>query len=165
MTGYNLEGAEELILIQSNTGLHVGQILFVGILIASLGAVMDMTMSVTSALFEMKTVRPEMKRKEIFASGMNIGKDMLGTMCETLILAFAGTGITSLLIMMAYGISANQLLSSDYITSEVMHSLTGSMAVILAVPITAAMAAVLLDLGYRTGKEYKKYEVKKVMEK
>lgn len=79
---------------------------------------------------------------------------MLGTMCETLILAFAGTGITSLLIMMAYGISANQLLSSDYITSEVMHSLTGSMAVILAVPITAAMAAVLLDLGYRTGKEY-----------
>jgi len=68
-----------------------------------------------------------------------------GTMCETLILAFAGTGVTSLLIMMAYGISANQLLSSDYITSEVMHSLTGSMAVILAVPITAAMAAVLLD--------------------
>ena len=66
-------------------------------------------------------------------------------MCETLILAFAGTGVTSLLIMMAYGISANQLLSSDYITSEVMHSLTGSMAVILAVPITAAMAAVLLD--------------------
>ena len=70
-----------------------------------------------------------------------------------------------ILILMAYGISANQLLSSDYITSEVMHSLTGSMAVILAVPITAAMAAVLLDLGYRTGKEYKKYEVKKVMEK
>ena len=145
LSGYNLEAAEELILIQNSTGLQVSQILFTGIMIASLGAVMDMTMSVASSLFEMRHVHPEMTGKELFVSGMTIGKDMIGTMCETLILAFAGTGITSLLVMISYGVTVNQLLSSDYVAIELMHSLTGSLAVILSVPITAAITAVILD--------------------
>jgi uncharacterized membrane protein len=138
------EEAEELILIQNNTGMQVGELLFTGILIASLGAVMDMTMSVASSLFEMKHIHPEMTKKEIFQSGMVIGKDMTGTMCQTLVLAFAGTGVAALLVLISYGSTFNQLLSSDYVSLELMHSLTGSMAVILAVPITAFITAVVL---------------------
>lgn len=144
LSGFNLEEAEELILIQNNTGMQVGELLFTGILIASLGAVMDMTMSVASSLFEMKHIHPEMTKKEIFQSGMVIGKDMTGTMCQTLVLAFAGTGVAALLVLISYGSTFNQLLSSDYVSLELMHSLTGSMAVILAVPITAFITAVVL---------------------
>ena len=139
--GFNLEEAEELIIVQGATGLKIGQTLFTGILIASLGAVMDMTMSVASALFEMKEIHPEMYMTEVFRSGISIGQDMIGTMCETLILAFAGSSITALLVMIAYGAQFNQILSSDYVAIELIHSLTGSMAVILSVPITAGLSA------------------------
>ena len=141
LSGFNLEEAEELIIVKGATGLKVGQTLFTGILIASLGAVMDMTMSVASALFEMKEIHPEMYMTEVFRSGISIGQDMIGTMCETLILAFAGSSITALLVMIAYGAQFNQILSSDYVAIELIHSLTGSMAVILSVPITAGLSA------------------------
>lgn len=151
LSGFNLEEAEELILIQYHTGMNVGQVLFAGILIASLGAVMDMTMSVASALFEMKRIHPELSGREIFRSGMEIGRDMIGTMCETLILAFAGTGITALLVMISYGTTISQLLSSDYVALELIHSFTGSLAVILSVPITAGITAFMAGRNGRTG--------------
>ena len=145
LSGFNMEEAEELILIQNNTGMNVSQLLFTGILISSLGAVMDMTMSVASSLFEMKRIHPELSQREIFRSGMEIGRDMIGTMCQTLVLAFAGTGIAALLVMISYGTTVNQLLSSDYVALELMNSLTGSMAVILAVPITAFISAAVME--------------------
>ena len=139
--GYNLEEAEDLLLIAQDTGLKVSSLLFVGVVIASLGAVIDMTMSITTSLFEMKRLHPALSAKEIFASGMAIGSDMVGTMCETLVLAFTGTSITTLLVLIAYGVQVDQLLSSDYIAIEVAHAITGSVAVVLSVPITAWLAA------------------------
>jgi uncharacterized membrane protein len=141
LSGYSLSESEELVLIHQSTGLQINQILFVGILIASFGAVMDMTMSVASSLYEMKHVHPAMTSMEVIQSGMEIGKDMIGTMCETLILAFTGTGISTLLVIISYGTQFDQLLSSDYIAVEVIHSITGGMAVILSVPITAVLSA------------------------
>lgn len=141
LTGYNLEEAEELILVHQSTGLQVSQLLFVGVLIASLGAVMDMTMSVASSLYEITRVHPGMTRGAVFRSGMSIGQDMIGTMCETLILAFVGTAMTTLLVVLSYGTQLDQLLSSDYIAIEIVHSITGGMAVILAVPITTCLSA------------------------
>ncbi|PWN00443.1 MAG: YibE/F family protein [Massilioclostridium sp.] len=141
LTGYNLEQAEELIIIHQNTGLQVSQLLFVGILIASLGATMDMSMSITSSLYEMKRIHPQLTGKQIFVSGMKIGSDMIGTMCETLILAFVGSAVTALLVLISYGTQLQQLLSSDYIAIELLHSITGSVAVILVVPITAILTA------------------------
>lgn len=149
LSGFNLEESEELILIQNSTGMHVGELLFTGILIASLGAVMDMTMSVASSLFEMKHIHPEMTQKEIFRSGMTVGRDMIGTMCQTLVLAFAGTALASLLVMISYGTTFNQLLSSDYTALELMHSLTGSMAVILTVPITSGLSALVMESSWK----------------
>ena len=144
LTGYNLEEVEELILISQNTGLKTGELLFAGLLISSLGAVMDMTVSVASSLFEIKQIHPAMLFRAIFSSGMNIGKDMIGTMSATLILAFTGTAITTLLVLISYGASMDQLLSSDYFTIEVAHAITGSIAIIFTVPITALIAAYLL---------------------
>ena len=137
VSGFNQEGAEELIIIQQATNLDVRQVLFIGVLVASLGAVMDMCMSIATSLFEIKGQRPSISTAELIASAFNIGRDMIGTMCQTLVLAFAGSSLTSLLVLMAYGVDFNQLLSSDYLAIELLHSFVGGIAVVLCVPITA----------------------------
>ena len=143
VTGYALEETEELILISRSTGLKVSEIMFSGILLGSLGAVMDTAMSIASSLFEIAENTPKIKRKKLFASGMNIGSDMIGTMCQTLVLAFTGGSVASLLVMLSYGTRFNQFLSSDYLASEILQALTGSFAVILTVPITAFFSSLL----------------------
>lgn len=138
--GYKLDEVEELILVSNSSGMKVGDILFAGTLVSSLGAIMDMTMSVAAPLYEMREANNKMSSREIYRTGLKIGKDMIGTMCETLVLAFTGTAITTLLLLKAYGIHMDQLLSSDYIAIELAQGLTGSIAVILAVPITSLLA-------------------------
>lgn len=142
LDGYKAEEAEELLLISQNTGLQISQLLFAGTLISSLGALMDMTMSVAAPLYEIKEQKPKISSIELYRTGIRIGKDLVGTMCETLVLAFAGTAILSLLVFRSYGTTMNQLMNSDYIAIEVAQSLTGSVAVILAVPVTAFLAGV-----------------------
>ena len=139
--GYNMDAAEELIFLRQRAGFEVSDVLFTCVLIASLGAVLDMTMGVTSALFEMRQVHPAITQRELFRAGMEMGQDMTGTMCTTLILAFAGGAITTLLSLLTYGTAPFQLLNSDYLTLEVFQSLVGSFAVILSVPLASAFSA------------------------
>lgn len=141
MTGYNVDSAEELQLISGTTGLQIRQILFCGILLSSLGAVMDIAMSVASALYEIRQKNPAASQREIFRSGMAIGQDMTGTMCQTLILAFAGSSLATLLVVVSYGTQLYQFICSDMMMIELLQSMTGSAAVIAAVPVTAALCA------------------------
>ncbi len=143
VTGYNLEETETLILISRDTGLKIGEIMFSGILLASLGAVMDTAMSIASALFEIADTKKDIGKKQLMQSGMNIGRDMIGTMCQTLVLAFTGGAVASIIVMLGYGTALHRFLSSDFLAIEILQALTGSFAVILTVPITAAFCAAL----------------------
>ena len=100
MTGFNVDDIENLIYVGQNSRLDIGGMLFSGILIASLGAVMDVAMSVSTSLHEIKEQRPDITAKEIFKSGINIGRDMIGTMSNTLILAYAGGSLGLVMIIM-----------------------------------------------------------------
>lgn len=141
ISGFNLDEAESLILIAQNTGLKIRDILFSGILISSLGAVMDVAMSIASSIYEINELNRELDMKTIFKSGINIGRDMIGTMSNTLILAFAGTSLSTMLAMYSYNTQFNQLMSSDFIAIEFAQSISGSIGIILAVPITSFISA------------------------
>ena len=143
LAGYDISEAEELIVVSQNTGLQIGQVLFAGVLIASLGAVMDTTISIAASLYEMKEVQPNLTPQALFKSGMAVGRDMIGAMSQTLILAFVGSSLATLLALISYGTQFDQFLSSNYLAIEVVHGITGSIAVILAVPITAALCVFL----------------------
>ena len=145
ISGFQLGEAEELLLIAQNTGLKIGDLLFAGVLIASLGALMDMTMSIASALFEIRELHPEMPFMKVFRSGMNISRDMIGTMCETLVLAFVGTALPNLLVLSSYGVHFDQLLSSDYLAVEILYAITGGISVVLCVPATVGLCALLFS--------------------
>lgn len=141
LSGFNTTDAEDLILISQSTGLRIQDILFASILIASLGAVMDVAMSISSALAELHAHNPDLPARALFSSGMHIGKDMIGTMSNTLILAFVGSCLTTLLALFAYQLPFSQLMNSDFIALEICQGLSGTIAVILTVPISSLVCA------------------------
>lgn len=123
--------------------LHITGVISAGIIIASLGAVMDVAMSLSSAVSELKAVNPSLRFKELWRSGMNIGRDMVGTMTNTLILAFVGGDLVLLIWLWSLDLSLQQLMSSAFLSVELVSALASSIGVILAVPLTALVAAAI----------------------
>ena len=138
-----MEDSESIMYIAETTGLKVSGILFAGILVASLGAVMDVAMSISSSIFEIYDVNEKMTLKELFKSGMNIGRDIIGTMTNTLVLAFAGGSITTMILLYSANMWTTQLINLDILGTEVIQSLAGTIGIILTVPITAIISAYL----------------------
>lgn len=144
VTGFNVDDIENLIYVGQNSRLDIGGMLFSGILIASLGAVMDVAMSVSTSLHEIKEQRSEITAKEIFKSGINIGRDMIGTMSNTLILAYVGGSLGLVMIIYAYSYQMHQILNMYSIAIEIMRGVAGTIGIILTVPITSLIMSVLL---------------------
>ena len=146
--GLRLTDVEPLLqLRQTGTPIGLRGLLVGGIVISALGAVMDVAMSIASALTEVHSVAPDRGAKELFRSGMNIGRDMVGTMTNTLILAFLGSGFALIIYLYSLGLSPYQLISSAYLTIEVVSSISSSIGVILSVPLTALISSVILTWG------------------
>ncbi len=143
ITGYNVSDIENLVYVGEMTDIKIGELLFAGILIASLGAVMDVGMSIASTLNELKEQNPQMMTKELFQSGMNVGRDMMGTMTNTLILAFTGGSINTLVFIFAYNYEYQQVINMYSGGIEIMQGLSSSLGVIMAVPVTSWIAAFL----------------------
>lgn len=146
ISGYNVSDIETLNFVAQYTPVGIGGLLFAGIIISSLGAVMDVGMSMASAIQEIYEANPQVDRKKLFMSGIHVGRDMMGTMTNTLILAYVGGSMTTLVINYAYSLPYNQLLNSYNIGIEIMQGLAGSLGVVLTVPITAFVA---VELVYR----------------
>lgn len=144
ISGYNVSEIEELVFVANNTKLQLGGILFAGILIASLGAVMDVAMSVASTINEIYNKNPNLSKSELFKSGINVGKDMMGTMSNTLILAFTGGSINTLILNYSYSMQYNQIINMYSIGIEVMQGISGSIGVILTVPLVSLITSALL---------------------
>jgi len=142
ISGLRVPEVEPLLqLRQTGTPIGLKGLLTGGIIVAALGAVMDVSMSISSALQEVHLANPALSRRELFRSGMNIGRDMVGTMTNTLILATIGSGFVLIIYLYTLGLSKYQLLSSSYLSIEVISGLAGSTGVILSIPLTAAISA------------------------
>jgi len=144
ISGLNSEEAESLLLIASKTHMQVPELLFSGILIASLGTIMDISISIASAIQEVHHSNRNLGPNQLFLSGLNVGHDMMGTMSNTLILAFTGTSLNTLILIYSYNVSYYQLMNMNLIGIEVIQGLSGTLAVILTVPIVAFIASRLI---------------------
>ena len=141
LSGFKSGDAENLLVAAQNTGLNISTVLFAATMIASLGAVMDVAVSLLSALWEVRLADPDITGRGLWRAGLRMGRDMIGTMSNTLIFAFAGGSLTTLLVLMTYGTDPVQLLHSDYIALEMAHGLCGTCAVILTVPLASLVSA------------------------
>ena len=142
--GYRQEYAEALLQLRQTEESAIGitGLITAGVIVSALGAVMDVAMSISSALQELTRVNPDLTSKDLFGSGMNIGRDMVGTMTNTLILAILGSGLTLVVYIYSLSLQPWQLLSSAYMSLEAISGIASSIGVMLAVPLTAAICAV-----------------------
>lgn len=147
MNGFNMQEAENLILYGADEGLKVSGLLVCGVLISALGAVMDVALGIASSVWEMKEQNPDASVGSLFRSGMQIGKDAMGTMANTLILAFAGSSLNMLILVQTYDIPFLQLINTDSIALEVVQSVAGSIGILLTVPLVAFISAKLMAHG------------------
>ncbi|MGE5607431.1 MAG: YibE/F family protein, partial [Bacteroidota bacterium] len=143
LTGFGSEEAGMLLYIPQAANLDIRGLLFSGIIIGALGASMDMSMSVASAVEEVIRVCPGLGFWRLFQSGMNVGRDVIGTMANTLILAYTGSSLQLILVFMAYQESLLKILNLDMIASEVVRALSGSIGMIMVIPLTSITAAIL----------------------
>ena len=137
------EDAIQLSINMKTVNFDFKDLLFAGIIIASLGACMDVGMSIASSLDEIKNKTKTIDWKELFKSGMNIGRDIIGTMTNTLILAYVGGSITLILLFMACNMNIQEILNKEAIAEEVISAIAGSMGVVYTVPITSFVYAIL----------------------
>lgn len=143
MTGLLEEESIYLFQLYPDNPIDMKAILFAMITVGALGAVMDVAMSISSSLWEIKEKSPSIKPPALMKSGFNIGADMMGTMANTLVLAYIGSNLTCVLLMVAYNSNLQQVINKEIIVFELLQALAGSLGMLLALPLTSFVCSLL----------------------
>jgi uncharacterized membrane protein len=137
-------GSEESVFLNAGTlqGLNMKGILLAGVLIGALGVLDDITTTQTALVHELKETDPSLGLKELYRKGLNVGREHIASLVNTLVLAYAGASLPLLLL---FTINESQplwvILNSDFMTEEIVRTIVGSSALILAVPISTFLAS------------------------
>ena len=124
--------------------LNLTEIFTGGIFISASGAMMDLAVDITSAVYEVIEKKPDISWKEAARSGMNVGRAAMGTMTTTLLLAYSGGYIALLMTFMAQGTPMQHILNYKYVASEILTTLVGSFGLVTTAPFTALMSGFML---------------------
>ena len=143
LTGMVDEESVYLLMMNPNSPIDLRGVVFAGIVIGALGAVMDVSISIASALWEVKAQAPQAGRKELCRSGFAMGEDMMGTMANTLVLAYIGSSLATVLLLVVYNGSLLGLLNREMIVVEILQALVGSIGLLLTAPLTTVISALL----------------------
>lgn len=123
-------------------------IIWGGIVIGALGAIMDVAMSIASAMNELGETMENRSFARMVRSGMNIGRDAIGTMTNTLILAYIGGSLATVLLLVAYNKNPLYLFNMEMIVVEILQAIVGSMGILFAVPVTVLISAYMFCSRY-----------------
>ncbi|MFT8887422.1 MAG: YibE/F family protein [Ethanoligenens sp.] len=144
LNGFHMQEAEALLLQSPHGQIPIHGLLVAGILISAHGAVMDIAITIASAVEEFRQESPHRRDAEYLHFGMRVGRDAMGTMVNTLVLAYVGSSLNTLLLLYSYGISFAQLINTDLVGVELLEGLAGSLGIILTVPLVAFLAAFVM---------------------
>ncbi len=152
LTGLTTEDSMYLLFLNSENPIDIKGIIFAAIILGAVGAIMDVSMSLSSSLMELKEQTGGMSAKQLTRSGMVIGRDIMGTMANTLVLAYIGSSLSVTLLLAAYNTSQPLLLfNTEMILVELLQAVSGSLGILLTIPLTSIVCGVL----YRGGEEAK----------
>ncbi|MCL1990176.1 MAG: YibE/F family protein [Defluviitaleaceae bacterium] len=147
ISGYHIERIGFLRLW--NPELPISGIFISGVIIAAIGAISDTSMTIASAMEEIKRANPTITRHQLAQAGFNIGRDAMGTMSNTLILAFVGSSFSVILLFTSLDMSWIQFINEDEIGIEIIQGIAGSIGIVSTVPITTFISAKLFSLNNR----------------
>ena len=140
----------ESLLYAGYQDLSLTRIFMSAIFIGASGAMIDLSVDITSAVNEVVHKKPDIGWKEAMLSGMNVGRAAMGTMTTTLLLAYSGGYIALLMTFMAQGTPIENILNYKYVSAEILQTIVGSLGLVTVAPLTALTSGILL-----TGKRYK----------
>ena len=143
LTGLADDSSISLAYIPQFRNLDYKGILFGTILIGAIGAIMDVAISIASALYEISTLDKNITGKNMIISGMNIGKDMMGSMSNTLILAYVGTTLHLIILFIVYKIRFIEIINLDSIATEIIRAMAGSIGLIITIPVTVVIGTAI----------------------
>lgn len=147
LTGLTSQDAAYLAGLPTRNPIDLKGVLFAAVVIGAVGAVMDVALSLASALWELRCQAAAPSFGMLMKSGMNIGGDMIGSMSNTLVLAYIGSALSTVLVLLAYTSSVEVLLNRERIVVEILQAVVGSMGILTAIPLTSAAAAFLYMRG------------------
>ncbi|MBE8518374.1 YibE/F family protein [Amycolatopsis sp. H6(2020)] len=124
-------------------GIDARGLLLAGVVIGALGVLDDVTVTQTSAVWELRRANPDLTWRELYSSGLRIGRDHVGSAVNTLVMAYAGAALPVLLYSSISGVGLGALLGSEDIAQEIIRTLAGSVGIVAAVPVTTVLAALI----------------------
>ncbi|QKV80828.1 YibE/F family protein [Amycolatopsis sp. Hca4] len=124
-------------------GIDARGLLLAGVVIGALGVLDDVTVTQTSAVWELRRANPDLTWRELYRSGLRIGRDHVGSAVNTLVMAYAGAALPVLLYSSISGVGLGALLGSEDIAQEIIRTLAGSVGIVAAVPVTTVLAALI----------------------
>ena len=136
---------EYVLLSQYETPIDLLSLVWGGVVIGALGAIMDVAMSIASAMTELNEEMRDKTFGRMLRSGMNIGRDAIGTMTNTLILAYIGGALATVLLLVAYNKNLYYLFNLEMIMAEILSAIVGSIGILAAVPATALFSAYVFN--------------------
>jgi len=137
LTGILDEHSRFLMFLPVEGTINLRAIVFAGIIIGAMGAILDVAMSISSAMWEIKERAEQINFETLLRSGLTIGRDVFGTMANTLILAYMGTSLSVILILLVYTDSLTSLLNMEMIVVEILQALAGSFGILFTMPLTS----------------------------
>lgn len=153
LSGFSSSDATMLMYLPSGVELDFRGLLFAGIIIGALGASMDVSISIASSLSEIKNQNPNIKMNELVKSGFNIGKDIMGTMVNTLVLAYVGGSLATLLVFVGFSTSFYHVINLDFVATEFVRAIAGSVGLLIAIPATIMF---FITFNYNKEENYEK---------
>lgn len=136
LSGLGNEDAQMLAFIPQHRSINYQGLLFAGMMIGAMGAVMDVAMSISSSMWEIIAISPKISNKQLVKSGMNIGRDIIGSMSNTLILAYVSTSIPVLLLFTIFSNGFSEIINLEFLSAEILRAVSGSIGLICTIPIT-----------------------------
>lgn len=145
---FHIHGAvmsySESLLYAGYQDLNLTRIFMASIFIGASGAIMDLSVDITSAVYEVVEKRPDLNWREATRSGMNVGRAAMGTMTTTLLFAYSGGYIALLMVFMAQGTPLSNIFNYKYVSAEIIHTVIGSFGLVTVAPFTSLCAGVFL---------------------
>ena len=151
LTGIVDEHSRYLASLPLDVPINLKAIIFAGIIIGAMGAILDVAMSIASSLWELNEKARDINFKTLIRSGLNIGRDIMGSMANTLILAYIGSSLSVVLILSVYSNSLIELFNMEMIVVEILQALAGSFGILFAIPLTVFFCATFYLKKTRSG--------------
>lgn len=143
LTGLAGDSVQQLVYLLDFPDLNFQGILFASIIIGSMGAIMDVSISIASSMYEIVSLQPKIKKNVLMKSGMNIGRDIIGSMSNTLILAYTGSSCELMLLFMASGTTFKEIVNLDLIATEIIRAIGGSIGLAFTIPLTVLLSTLI----------------------